>query len=83
MAHYDSLLIRIWRSNAVDGRQWSIQVLHLQERVQHRFSDPEALIQYLRTVAGIADAAQHAAWLAEAERMEGTRPDGSPPETGR
>ncbi len=52
MARYDSFLLRIWRSVGDGGPQWAIRLENLQHGDQRHFTSLEALLAYLRTIAG-------------------------------
>ena len=58
MAHYDSYLLRIWRSAGDLGPQWAIRLEHMQQGEQHNFSSLEALLSHLRAVAGPLEGTQ-------------------------
>ena len=52
MARYDSFLLRIWHSVGDGGPQWAIRLENLQHGDQRHFTSLDALLAYLRTLAG-------------------------------
>jgi hypothetical protein len=52
MASYDAYVLRFWRSAGKDGPQWKAGVEHLGQGESARFDDLEALLRYIRDVAG-------------------------------
>jgi hypothetical protein len=48
IAHYDSFILRVWRSVGDQGHQWSGQLDHVQRRQSWRFTSLDDLIQHLR-----------------------------------
>lgn len=58
MTRYDSLLLRIWRRNGLDGERWISQVEHVQDGTVLRFKDRDALLAYLALVVDRQDPAR-------------------------
>lgn len=52
MTEYDSFVVRIWRSVGRDGQQWAGRLEHLQRAERLQFATLDALLEYLRAVAG-------------------------------
>jgi hypothetical protein len=50
MARYESFILRIWQSGGTGGAQWAGKVQKLPDGENLRFADPDALLDYLRTV---------------------------------
>jgi hypothetical protein len=50
MPMHDTYMLHLYRSRAVGGWQWSARVDHLVGGETRRFTDPEALLAYLRTL---------------------------------
>jgi hypothetical protein len=50
MGRYDAFMLRIWRSTAVGGRQWTARLEHLPDGQRLRFTDPEALLAHLEAI---------------------------------
>ncbi len=50
MAHYQSFLLRVWRSSRTNGRQWSARLEGLQDGELLRFADLDALLAHLRAL---------------------------------
>lgn len=52
MAHYDTFIVRVWRSIGTDGPQWRARLEHVQQPGTMQFGSLEALLEHLRAVAG-------------------------------
>jgi hypothetical protein len=50
MPQQERYLLQIWRSRALAGWQWRARLDRLSDGEQHRFTDPEALLQHVRAV---------------------------------
>jgi hypothetical protein len=50
MPHHDVYTLHIYRSRAPSGWQWAARLEHLPGGESRRFTDPEALLEYLRSV---------------------------------
>ena len=50
MPAHDTYMLHVYRSRAVNGWQWVARVDDLRGRESRRFTDPEALLAYLRIV---------------------------------
>jgi hypothetical protein len=48
MGRYDCYILRVWRSQGEHGEQWAARIEHVSGTELLRFSDPEALLQYLQ-----------------------------------
>jgi hypothetical protein len=52
MAHYDSYILRIWRSISPTGAQWAARLEHMQHGESTQFASMEVLLAHLRHIAG-------------------------------
>src|SRR5579859_5767689 len=50
IAHYDSFLLRVWRSSRHDRLQWSARLEGLQDGRHARFTSVEELLTHLRSL---------------------------------
>ena len=48
MAHYDAVIVRVWRSKSPAGWQWSGQLERIPSGEVLRFTDPMLMLTYLR-----------------------------------
>lgn len=51
MPAHDTYLLHLYRSRAVSGAQWAARLEHLPSGESWRFTDPEALLAHLRSIA--------------------------------
>ncbi len=52
MTRYDAYVLRLWRSTGKEGPQWRGRLDRLGQGDSVQFSDIEALLRYIRHVAG-------------------------------
>jgi len=50
VAHYQSFLLRVWRSNRTNGRQWSARLEGLQDGERLQFANLDALLAHLHAL---------------------------------
>jgi hypothetical protein len=50
VAHYDSFLLQVWRSNRREGRQLAARLEHLQDGQRVQCAGLDALLAHLRDV---------------------------------
>jgi hypothetical protein len=50
MPQRERYLLQIWRSRALSGWQWAARLDRLSDGEQHRFTDPEALLNHLQSL---------------------------------
>ena len=74
MPAHETYLLHVYRSRAVSGWQWAARLEHLPSGESWRFTDLEALLAHLRSIAGSGD---------PAGTPTVTPPDASPPATSR
>jgi hypothetical protein len=73
MAHYDAVIVRVWRSKSPAGWQWSGQLEHVPSGEVLRFSDPMLMLTYLREAfCGDETAETTAEWIPSVGGLDAT-----------
>jgi hypothetical protein len=68
MTRYDAYVLRFWRSTGMEGPQWKGKLEHLGQGESAQFDDLEALLRYIRAIAGVER---------ERDNMTSNQPEGT------
>ena len=58
MPQHERYFLQIWHSRALAGWQWRARLDRLSDGERHRFTDPDALLQHVRSLVE-AEAPSH------------------------